>query len=73
MATSKSKKAKKSADKPKNTNKKAEVTVVEEVVTVAENAEPETTVIEEVKTEEVKMKGIGWESSFIKNRKEIQN
>ena len=51
MATSKSKKAKKSADKPKNTNKKAEVTVVEEVVTVAENAEPETTVIEEVKTE----------------------
>ena len=57
MATSKSKKAKKSADKPKNTNKKAEVTVVEEVVTVAENAEPETTVIEEVKTEEVKTFG----------------
>ena len=54
MATSKSKKAKKSADKPKNTNKKAEVTVVEEVVTVAENAEPETTVTEEVKAEEVK-------------------
>lgn len=39
MATSKSKKTKKSTEKPKTTNSKSEVTVVEEVVTVTEPVE----------------------------------
>lgn len=54
MATSKSKKAKKSTEKPKNTNKKAEVTVVEEVVTVTEAAEPKTIVSEDVEFAKIK-------------------
>ena len=51
MATSKSKKAKKSTEKPKNTKTKPEVTVIEEIVTVTE---PEMIVTEKAEVKEFK-------------------